>query len=189
MDLSAITAHLYQPTLRAARVDARGMTVCAYSVKINDTFRLGAVSIAPETLTVAMSSASWSAVVSEHNRGGRTPVIDTLEKEIAEADDMALARMTDLSMKGPTKVVDRRRVTRYSDDRVDFICRGISDLVSQMSNLLSAPSVGDGQVSAVAKRYAELATEMRELREAVTNAEGMFEVAQQQVMQLMGDDR
>lgn len=174
------------------RIDLKAMTFMGLPVKLNDTFRLGAFQARPPLPfdpegSVTCSTASWSHLLTEQGRGGVTPALDAVEMAVGEAVSMAKVKMIDLSFKGPTKVVDRRRVTRYSDDRVDYICRGISDLVSQMSTLSQMPGRSDGSVASVAKRYAELASEMKELRTLVANAEGMFEVAQQQVVNLMAD--
>lgn len=172
--------------LRVARLLQSPMQFMGMLVVLNDTYRVGVISIEPTQNNIVMSSGTWSALVSENNRGGTTPVLDLIENAVVEAVGQVRVKMLDLSLKGPRKVVDRRRVTRYSDDRVDYVCNGISDLVAQMSNLLSMSNRSDGSVTEVAKRYVELATEMKKLRDAVTEAEGKFEVAQQQVIQLMG---
>lgn len=174
-------------SIKVARLNVTDMSFMGFVVKLNDTFRLGAVTIEvlPKSMIV-MSSATWSSLVSEHTRGGVTPILDALEAELGKALGSMKTSMVDLSVKSPRKVVDRRRVTRYSDDRVDYVCSGIGDLVAQMSNLLGMATCSEGSVTSVAKRYAELATEMKGLREAVTRAEGQFEVAQQLVVQLMG---
>lgn len=162
------------------------MAFMGFTVDLVDTYRLGAVTIQPLEQQMMMSSATWSALVSENNRGGVTPALDDVQEAVSEAVLKLRTQMLDLSLKGTRKVVDRRRVTRYSDDRVDYVCNGISDLVQQMSNLLGMSGRSEGSITEVAKRYAELASEMKALREAVVVAEGRFEVAQQQVMQLMG---
>ncbi len=172
--------------LKVARLQQNPMQFMGLLISLNDAFRLGTITVDPSTNKIVMSSASWSALVSEHNRGGVTPILDTVETAVGEAVATMRTQMLDLSLKGPRKVVDRRRVTRYSDDRVDYVCNGISDLVAQMSNLLGMTGRSEGSVAEVAKRYAELASEMKKLRAAITEAEGKFEVAQQQVMQLMG---
>ena len=168
------------------RLDARNVAISGCGVRINDTFRLGAVKL-EWVVTVGggyrvmptMSSATWSSLVTEKQRSAHTPALDVLERAIADVKVTIKTTMVELGGKGPTKVVDRRRVARYTDDRVDFVGRGISDLVSQMSNLLSKPSASrsDGTVASVAKRYAELASEMKLLRAALTDAEGRFEIA------------
>ena len=169
------------------RLDVIGMMIGGLRVRLNDTFRLGAVMVDVHGgKELVMSSATWSALVTEDQRGGYTPTFDFLENKALAAGEAMKVVMVDLAVSLNRKIIDKRRVTRYSDDRVDFICRGISDLVAQMSNLLAMREVSEGSVSVCAKRYAELAAEMKALRVAVTTAEGQFEVAQHQVVQLMG---
>lgn len=183
-----------QPRILGYRFQTDTVDVFA---QFNETFRLGAVKIdfVPQkngdvTLALVCSTGTWSALQHEERRGGTTPTVDILEREINEAVTVVQARMVDLNMKGPRKVVDRRTVTRPSNDRVEFVCRGIADLTSQMATLMGMPegTRSDNQITQVAKRYAELAGEMSRLRTALTDAEGQFEVAQQQIMALMGGD-
>lgn len=162
-------------------------------IRWNETYRLGAITVeidpkgAVEPVLV-LSTATWSFLQEEERRGGATPTLDHVDQEIVGALGAMRTKMIDLGLKGPRKVVDRRVATRPSNDRVEFVCRGISDLVAQMSTLMSVPehTRSENQVTQVAKRYAELAGEMGELRKALTAAEGSFEIAQQQVIALMG---
>lgn len=181
-----------QQRIRGYRFQAGGVDV---AVQFNETFRLGAVKVdfvtakdGNQHLALVCSTATWSALQAEEARGGKTETLDILEREVGEAVSLVQTRMVDLSMKGPRKVVDRRTVTRPSNDRVEFVTRGITDLVSQMATLMGMPehARSDNQVTQVAKRYAELAGEMEQLRRAVIEAEGNFELAQQQVIALMG---
>lgn len=186
------------PGRRARVVGYRFRTTAVdVAVHFNETFRLGAVKVdilqvggGDWTVSLVTSTATWSHLQSEEARGGATPTLDILEREVDEAVSQVQTRMVDLSMKGPRKVVDRRTVTRPSNDRVEFVCRGIADLVAQMATLMGMPehTRSDNQVTQVAKRYTELAQEMGELRRAITEAEGYFELAQQQVISLMGGD-
>jgi hypothetical protein len=202
MNFQSTSTNQGRGTLRLARLNVEAGTFCGCLVALNDTFRLGLVTINPgpsanldgggcplDSGSLVMSTGTWSALVAENQKGGKTPFLDVLEANVWEATTTMQTRMVDLS-KGPKKTVDRRTVTRYSDDRVDYVCRGISDLVSQMSTLLAQPKHlrSDGSVAGVAKRYVELMSEMKALREAMLAADGHCEIAQQFVIALMGED-
>lgn len=178
--------------MRAAAVATPSSTVKinGWPVSFNDTYRPGTVVCdynTPQPI-LRMSNTTCSALLHETKQGGHMPLLLALEKEMDEAEAQMQTKMVDLGAKTGRKVVDRRTVTRYSDDRVDFVCRGISDLSSQLATLLGQGAPSEGSVAHAAKRYAELAAEMKKLRAAMVAAEGHFEVAQIQVMKLMGGD-
>lgn len=177
-------------TLRVARLDPQKQTFLGYPFYIQEGFRRGVVKVTPDPeLRLQMSASTYSALNAERLTGGATPLLDMLEQEVIDAGADMQTRMVDLG-KGPKKVVDRRTVTRPSDDRVEYVVQGISDLTSQMATLLAQPQHvrSEGTVNGAAKRYAELAEEMKKLRRAMMQAEGAFEVAQAQVIVLMDGD-
>lgn len=170
-------------------VDAELMKLEGIECAINESFRLGVVQLDIEHKRCVMSSGTLSWLDASERKGGPEwgGVANMLRTALRTAERTMQAQMIDLTK--TAKVVDRRRVTRPAEDRVELVCRGIADLTQQMSGMLSGRvRHDDAMVSGVAKRYSALAAEMAKLREALTNAEGMFEVAQMQVVQLMDGD-
>lgn len=167
-------------------VDAELMKLEGIECAINESFRLGAVQLDIEHKRCVMSSGTLSWLDTTERKGGPEwgAVANLLRNALRQAERTMQTQMVDLTRSA--KVVDRRKVTRPAEDRVELVCRGIADLTQQMSGMLSGRVRHDeNMVNGVAKRYSALAAEMAKLREALTNAEGMFEVAQMQVVQLM----
>ena len=174
-------------------VSAELMKIEGIGVVINETFREGVLMLETGTSTrpgrIVCTSSTLSWLDASEQRGGRDwgALANVLRDEIKLAgDEMAQSKMVDLTTRGH-KVVDRRRVTRPSDDRLDHLAQGISDLTQQMAAMLAGQVVASPKlVAGTAKRYAELAAEMRDIRSLFTNCEGMFDIAQMQVVTLMG---
>lgn len=170
-------------------IDAELQKIEGIQVAINESFRLGAIQLDPsvQKITTSSGTLTWLDQTERKNGPDWGPIANLLRTTIKESGRTMQTQMVDLTK--VAKVVDRRKVTRPAEDRVELVCRGIADLSAQMSGMLSGRvSHDENMVNGVAKRYATLAAEMAKLREALTNAEGMFEVAQIQVMQLMGGD-
>lgn len=70
-------------------------------------------------------------------------------------------------------------------DRVDRLCEAVEALVASMGAFVASGEANDDQVQVFAQKYGQLTAEMRKLREDVRRAEGMFEIAQKQVVQMM----
>lgn len=176
-------------------VSAELMKIEGIAVVINETFREGVLMLetgtSMRTGRIICTSGTLAWLDATEQKGGRDwgALANVLRAEIKKAgDEMAQSKMVDLTTKGH-KVVDRRRVTRPSDDRLDHLVQGISDLTQQMAAMLAGQVVASPQlVAGTAKRYAELAAEMREIRGLFTACEGMFDIAQMQVVTLMGAD-
>lgn len=181
-------------------VDAELMKIEGIQVVINESFRIGVLQLDCSSFTrtvpqlssgkIICSAATLSWLDSTEQRGGREwgIVANVLRNEIREVGELAASRMVDLTTRGH-KVVDRRKVTRSSNDRIEHLVNGISDLTSQMASMLAGHVEATPKlVAGTAKRYAELSAEMKEIRTLFLKAEGMFDVAQAQVMALMGDD-
>jgi hypothetical protein len=192
LDLSAIPskygsgATISTPPKALRMVDAELMKIEGIQCAINESFRLGVAQFDVEQQRVVLSSGTLNWLDATERKGGPEwgSVSNLLRTTIRTAERTMQTQMVDLTK--VAKVVDRRRVTRPAEDRVELVCRGISDLTAQMSGMLSGRVVhNDAMVAGVAKRYSALAAEMAALREALTNAEGMFEIAQVQVVQLM----
>lgn len=174
------------PPKHLRMIDAELQKIEGIECTINESFRLGAIQLAPEQGLVTLSSATLSWLDATERKGGPEwgAVASSLRTTLRAAEKSMQTQMVDLTR--VAKVVDRRRVTRPAEDRVEHVCRGIADLTQQMAGMLSGRVTHDEtMVSGVAKRYSLLAAEMAKLREALTQAEGMFEVAQIQVVQLM----
>lgn len=181
------------PPAHLRMIDAELQKIEGAQVRINESFRVGVVefqffndSTTLPPLSVVTSSATLSWLDGTERKGGPEwgAVANLIRTTMKNAETKMQTQMVDLTK--VAKVVDRRKVTRPSDDRVEHVCVGIRDLTGQMASMLSGHVVHDDtMVNGVAKRYSALAAEMQELRQRLTEAEGMFEIAQAQVIALM----
>lgn len=172
---------------RLRLVDAALAKIGGVPVQINETFRAGTLMLEPDKQHVVCSTTTLKWLDGVETDGGATwrKVGQVLHAELEESGAQMKARMVDVGARVGLKVVDRRRTTRPSNDRIDFVCNGISDLVAQMAPFCDGRTLSGNQVQNFAKRYGELRDEMAKLRADLTAAEGRFEVAQHQIVQLM----
>lgn len=189
VDFSALNVGavgLSTPPKHLRMVDAELQKIEGIQVSINESFRIGVIQLDPNAGTVTLCTSTLSWLDGTERTGGREwgAVANLLRTTIKTAETTMQTQMVDLTK--VAKVVDRRKITRPSNDRVEHVCRGIADLTQQMATMLSGRIThDDSMVNGVAKRYSALAAEMQELRQKLTEAEGMFEVAQAQVIMLM----
>lgn len=197
-----MTAQMTMPTSYSATppaalrmVSAELMKIEGIDVVLNDTFRLGVLMLeignSQRAGRIICSTGTLSWLDATESKGGREwgIVANGLRAEIRKVgESMATSTMVDLTSRGH-KVVDRRKVTRPSDDRIQHLCQGISDLVAQMAAMLAGQVEATPElIGGTARRYAGFAAEMKDIRELLTGVEGMFDLAQMQVVQLMGEE-
>lgn len=184
MSFASIQDHAQK---RLRLIDAALAKIGGVPVQINEAFRAGTLMLEPEKQQIVCSTTTLKWLDGVETDGGATwrKVGQVLHQELEESGAAMKARMVDVGARVGLKVVDRRKITRPSNDRVDFVCGGISDLVSQMAPFCDGRKLSGNQVQNFAKRYGELRDEMAKLRAAVAAAEGAFELAQHQIVRLM----
>lgn len=175
------------PPSKNRTVDAKLCKIVGVQVAINDTFRSGVLMMEPEQQRISCSSTTLSWLDSMETSGGEKwrKVAGVLHAAVEEAGKAMKSQMVDVGAKVGLRVVDRRRMTRPTNDRLDFVCQGISDLVAQMSPFCDGRTLSGNQVGNFVKRYGELRDEMKKLRDDLAQAEGRFEIAQAQIVKLM----
>lgn len=186
-DLATLPPNPSVATRGLRTVSAELMKIVGVPVTINDTFRTGALMLEPEHQRITCSAATLSWLESAEVNGGDTwrKVAGVLHAAVEEAGARMKSQMVDVGAKVGLRVVDRRRTTRPSNDRLDFVCQGISDLVAQMAPFCDGRELTGNQVGNFVKRYGELRDQMAILRKSMDDAEGRFELAQAQVVKLM----
>lgn len=173
------------PALRL--VDAALAKIAGVPVTINEAFRSGLLMLDPENQRITCSSSTLAWLDSMETNGGAAwrKCSQVIHHEIGDAGEAMKATMVDVGARVGLRVVDRRRVTRPTNDRLDFVCKGIADLTAQMAPFCDGRTLSGNQVQNFAKRYGELRDEMAQLRMALAEAEGRFEVAQKQIITIM----
>lgn len=169
-------------------IDAQEAKIGGVPVTLNESFRTGVltIEISRGAITCCTSTLSW--LEAQEQQGGATwrKIAEVLHQEIEDAGyDAMRTHMVDVGARVGVKVVDRRKVTRPNNDRVDHVSHGIADLVAQMAPFCDGRPLSGNQVRNFARRYGELRDEIALLRAALADAEGRFEIAQSQIVKLM----
>lgn len=184
--LDAIQSGAGRPPASLRMVHVELQKIEGIPVIINDGYRSGTITFDQPNQRIVTSFGTFNWMGECETRGGAVwgKVANAIRTGIQTSEVNMRETMVDL--KHVADVVDRRQRTATVNDRVDRVCQGISDLTSQMAAMLSGKVVASPEaVASVAKRYSAAAAEMGALRAALQQAEGMFEIAQVQVVQLM----
>lgn len=180
------------------------MTFSGVPVEIAGMWRFGAVQAVagapgygtlPGEVTytkLSMSDATWAALSHAETAGGKAFRVlrDSIDEPYTEL-------VNDVRREGGMKsvmiAVPLRPVTRQppagakSADRIGAVCVGIQKLVAEMAPFCDGRDTNETQLAGFAAKYGKLRSEMTALRQAFSEAEGQFEIAQAQMVHLMED--